>query len=57
MKQRLQAWGDSKIIPIVSCLILNDSGQLLLLKRHAANLGGGKWGPPGGRLEVDESAD
>ena len=34
MKQRLQAWGDSKIIKIVGAFVFNDDGEVLLLQRH-----------------------
>jgi 8-oxo-dGTP diphosphatase len=56
MKQRLQAWGDSKVVPIVSCLIFNEAHDILLLKRHAEDLGGNRWTTPGGRIDSGESA-
>lgn len=43
MKQRLQAWGDSKVIEIVGAFVFNDEGEVLLLQRHAEDLGGGLW--------------
>ena len=56
MKQRLQAWGDSKVIEIVGAFVFNDDGEVLLLQRHTDDLGGGQWGTPGGRIEPGESA-
>lgn len=56
MKQRLEAWGDTKIIQIASVVAINESGQILLLQRHSQDLGGGMWGTPGGRLENNELA-
>lgn len=55
MKQRLQAWGDSKIIKIVGAFVFNDDGEVLLLQRHTDDLGGGQWGTPGGRIEAGET--
>lgn len=43
MKERLKAWGDTKIIPIVGCFAFNEAGELLLLQRHSDDLGGGQW--------------
>ncbi|HSX28830.1 MAG TPA: NUDIX hydrolase [Candidatus Saccharimonadales bacterium] len=40
---------------IVSCLIFNDAGKLLLLQRHRLAGGGGYWAPPGGKVEEGES--
>lgn len=57
MKQRLRAWGDTKVINIASCLIYNEDGLLLLLQRHSDDLGGGQWGFPGGRVEGQEEAE
>jgi 8-oxo-dGTP pyrophosphatase MutT (NUDIX family) len=57
MKQRLQAWGDTKIISIVGAFVFNETGELLLLQRHSDDLGGGQWGTPGGRVEESEDAD
>ena len=54
MKQRLKAWGDTEVVPIAGCFIFNDSGEVLLLKRHSADLGGGQWGVPAGRTEDGE---
>lgn len=56
MKRRLQAWGGTTIIPIATVFLFNDADQLLLLRRHVADLGGGKWGTPGGRLEPNEDS-
>ena len=56
MKERLQAWGNAKVIEIASCIIFNDDHELLLLQRHSDDLGGGQWGTPGGRLEPGEDA-
>lgn len=53
--KRLKPWGTTKIVPIAACFIFNDSGQLLVLKRHRQNLGGGKWAAPAGRLEPGEN--
>jgi 8-oxo-dGTP diphosphatase len=53
---RQKAWGDTRIIPIAGCFIFNQSGKLLLIKRHRANLGGSMWGVPAGRLEPGEDA-
>jgi hypothetical protein len=44
MKQRLQAWGDSKVIKIVGAFVFNGEGEVLLLQRHTEDLGGGQWG-------------
>lgn len=57
MKERLQAWGDTKIIPIAGLFAFNEEGELLLLQRHSEDLGGGQWGTPGGRLEGGENAE
>lgn len=54
MKQRLQAWGDTKIIPIVGAFVFNEDNELLLLQRHSDDLDGGQWGTPGGRIEKGE---
>lgn len=56
MKERLKAWGGKKIINIVSAVVINDEREILLLRRHALDLGGGKWGTIGGRIDVGESA-
>ena len=56
MTDRLQAWGDTKIVNIASCIVSNESGQILLLQRHSDDLGGDRWGFPGGRTEPDEDA-
>ncbi len=56
MKERLKAWGDTKIVSIVGAFVFNDYGELLLLQRHSADLGGGQWGAPGGRIDENESA-
>jgi mutator protein MutT len=55
MKQRLQAWGDSKVLFIVGCFVFNEDNELLLLRRHPENLGGSRWGTVGGRIEPGES--
>lgn len=57
MKERLQAWGDTKIIPIAGLFAFNEDGELLLLQRHSEDLGGGQWGAPGGRVEEGEDAE
>jgi 8-oxo-dGTP diphosphatase len=57
MKDRLQAWGDTKIIPIVGVFAFNEDGELFLLQRHSKDLGGGQWGTPGGRIDPGENAD
>lgn len=54
MKQRLKAWGGTKIISIVGVFAFNEAGELLLLQRHSDDLGGGQWGTPGGRIEENE---
>jgi 8-oxo-dGTP pyrophosphatase MutT (NUDIX family) len=56
MKDRLQAWGDTKIIPIVGVFAFNEDGELFLLQRHSKDLGGGQWGTPGGRIDPGEDA-
>jgi len=56
MKERLKAWGDTKVISIVGAFIFNQDGELLLLQRHSEDLGGGQWGTPGGRIEPGEVA-
>ncbi len=57
MKERLKAWGDIKVIPIVDVFVFNEHGELLLLQRHSEDLGGGQWGTPGGRIEPGEDPD
>ncbi|MDB5169814.1 MAG: hydrolase [Candidatus Saccharibacteria bacterium] len=54
MTDRLKAWGDKKIIRIACCFIFNETGEVLLLQRHSDDLGGGKWGTAGGRIEHGE---
>ncbi|HUD11543.1 MAG TPA: NUDIX hydrolase [Candidatus Saccharimonadia bacterium] len=54
MQERLRAWGPTKIVRIASCVILNENAEILLLKRHPDDLGGNKWGFPGGRVEPKE---
>jgi mutator protein MutT len=56
MKERLKAWGDTKVIAIVGVFAFNEDGELLLLQRHSEDLGGGQWGTPGGRIDDGESA-
>lgn len=56
MKQRLKAWGDARVVPIAACFILNEAGELLLLRRHPDDLGGDQWGAPSGRIESGENA-
>jgi 8-oxo-dGTP pyrophosphatase MutT (NUDIX family) len=56
MKERLKAWGDSKVIPIVGVFAFSPDGELLLLQRHSLDLGGGQWGTPGGRIDPGETA-
>lgn len=53
---RLKAWGNTKIIPIACIFVFNEAGELLLLQRHSEDLGGGRWGTPGGRLDMGEDA-
>jgi mutator protein MutT len=55
-KERFKAWGSEKIINIACCLVFDDTGRTLLLRRHPENLGGGRWGFPGGRVEPGETA-
>ena len=55
MKQRLKAWGDTKVLPIAVTFVFNEDGDLLLLQRHTKDLGGGQWGNPGGRIDDNES--
>jgi hypothetical protein len=52
MKERLQAWGDTKVILIVGVFAFNEHGELLLLQRHSEDLGGGQWGTPGVALTL-----
>ena len=35
-------------------MIFDAQGRLLLLRRHAEDLGGGRWATPGGKIEPDE---
>jgi len=55
--QRLKAWGNTKIVAIVGAFTFNEAGELLLLQRHTQDLGGGRWGTPGGRIDQGESAE
>jgi 8-oxo-dGTP pyrophosphatase MutT (NUDIX family) len=57
VKERLQAWGDTKIVSIVGLFAFNENGELLLLQRHAEDLGCGQWGTPGGRIDPGEDAN
>ena len=57
MKKRLQAWGNTKVLPIVGAFVFNEEGELLLLQRHSDDLGGGQWGTPGGRIDVGETEE
>ncbi len=41
-------------LKIACCLIFDSQGRLLLLRRHAKDLGGGLWSTPGGRQEPGE---
>jgi len=41
-------------LAIVCCLIFDNQKRLLLLRRHAEDLGGGLWATPGGRQEKGE---
>jgi 8-oxo-dGTP diphosphatase len=41
-------------LQIVCCLIFDNQNRLLLLQRHAEDLGGGLWATPGGRQEKGE---
>ena len=52
MKQRLQVWGDSKIIKIVGAFVFNEDGEVLLLQRHTDDLGGGQWGTLCGKSPI-----
>lgn len=54
MIPRLKAWGESKIVPIAVGIVLNERGEILLLKRHTDDLGGNKWTTPGGRIDENE---
>ena len=47
----------NKPLQVVSCLIFDENGRMLLLKRHAEDLGGGLWAAPGGTIEQDETPD
>ncbi len=57
MKKRLKAWGNDYLLPIVCCVLVNERGEVLLLKRHSKDLGGGKYGFPGGRIESGETTE
>lgn len=54
MSERLKAWGDTKVLPVVGALAFNRQGELLLLQRHTDDLGGGLWCPPGGSIDENE---
>lgn len=41
-------------LQVVSCLIFDENNRLLLLQRHAKDLGGGLWAAPGGTQEPGE---
>jgi 8-oxo-dGTP pyrophosphatase MutT (NUDIX family) len=43
-------------LQIVCCLVFDRRGRLLLLRRHADDLGGGLWATPGGRRKPDEDS-
>lgn len=42
---------------IASCFIFNPRGELLLLRRHRDDFGGGLWVAPAGRVEPEEDAE
>ena len=41
-------------LQIACCLVFDEQGRLLLLRRHPEDLGGGLWATPGGRQELGE---
>jgi 8-oxo-dGTP pyrophosphatase MutT (NUDIX family) len=41
---------------VVNCYIIDNSGKILLLKRHPDKSEGGKWGPPAGKIEQDDDS-
>ncbi len=47
---------DKQPLPVASCLLFDESGHILLLKRQAAKQGGGLWAVPGGKIEPAEDA-
>lgn len=53
MTERLENMGNTPL-PIAGCLIFDEAGRILLLKRHPDDFGGGKWGVPGGKQEPGE---
>ncbi|HJQ08570.1 MAG TPA: NUDIX hydrolase [Candidatus Saccharimonadales bacterium] len=53
MTERLESMGDTPL-QVAGCLVFDELGRLLLLKRHPDDFGGGKWGVPGGKQEPDE---
>ena len=46
-------WNPQASVPVVACYILN-GGRFLLLKRQVGKSQGGRWGLPGGKLELNE---
>jgi|GEM_PF-955191 len=53
MIDRLKALGKAPL-QVASCLIFDNDGKLLLLRRHSDDLGGGMWAVPGGKQEPGE---
>ena len=47
---------DDTPLAVAGCLVFDELGRLLLLKRHSAGLGGGRWAVPGGKQEPGEAA-
>lgn len=43
------------MIRVVKCLIKNEKGEVLLIKRTKTDIHGGKWETPSGRVDGDES--
>jgi 8-oxo-dGTP diphosphatase len=44
-------------VPIVRVIVINEAGQILLLRRAEGTAGAGQWCLPGGKLDYGETAE